>query len=84
MLNIHYFFGVENLREACELGSCNKVKEILKRYPTILNESCTESGIPLLIYAVMYNRVEIIYHLLSIPSLDVNIQEREVREYFFD
>mmetsp|Transcript_19295 Transcript_19295/g.20914 ORF Transcript_19295/g.20914 Transcript_19295/m.20914 type:complete len:561 (+) Transcript_19295:65-1747(+) len=67
----------ENLREACELGSCTKVKEILKRYPTILNESCTDSGIPLLIYAVMYNRIEIIYHLLSIPSLNVNIQERE-------
>lgn len=69
---------VESLREACELGSCMKVKEILNRYPTMLHDSCTESGISILIYAVMYNRIEIISHLLSIPSLDVNIREREV------
>jgi hypothetical protein len=76
------FLLVDQLKAACGYDYKNenldKVKDILFRYPSLLNEKLDSAGCTALIISSRNNFPNVVSFLLSLPNIDVNKKEKIV------
>jgi ankyrin repeat protein len=71
----------EEWKEETSKADLTRVKELLKKYPALLNENLQYGNTPLHT-AAEYNQLEIVKHLMSLKGVPLNKGE-QVRPQFF-
>jgi ankyrin repeat protein len=70
------------LYDACKNGDLEKVKDILSKDSSLLNEGLKEYGGTSLIIASNYNRLSIVSFLLKLDNIDVNKADKVIMSFF--
>jgi hypothetical protein len=73
---------LEMLYDACENGDLEKVKDILSKDSSLLNEGLKEDGGTALYLASFYNHSLIVSFLSKLDNIDVNKADKVIMTYF--
>jgi ankyrin repeat protein len=73
---------LEILFDACKNGDLEKVKDILSKDSTLLNEGLNEDGRTSLYLASYYNHSLVVSFLLKLDNIDVNKADKVIMSFF--